>query len=53
MVDQPGDAPGTRANKIKGNLAGYVIAKHENAEPALLEEEIAELREWFKRGGDV
>ena len=57
MLDQPGEKPGAAAIK-KGNLVGYVIARHLDAtaqdeaaqEPVLLTSEIVALRSWFEDG---
>ena len=50
MVDEPGDAPGTRANAKWGSLAGYAIARHGTENPVLEEREIEALRKWFESG---
>ncbi|RDL40116.1 uncharacterized protein BP5553_00095 [Venustampulla echinocandica] len=51
MLDEPGDAPGTRASATRGSLAGYAIARHGTDNPVLEDREIEMLRRWFETGG--
>jgi hypothetical protein len=48
MVDAEGDVPGTRANKVHGNLVGYCIARHGLDNPPLEEREVEMLKAWFE-----
>lgn len=50
MLDEPGEPLGTKANKVHGNLAGYLIAKHNSPEAILTSAEIVELHQWFESG---
>lgn len=50
MIDGPGDELGSKAQQ-KGSLVAYVIARHETERPALSEEEVAMLKDWFEKGG--
>ena len=50
MNDGPGEELGSGAQQ-KGSLAGYVIARNGTERPALGEEEVVMLREWFEKGG--
>jgi len=51
MVDEPGDRPGTRANRKYGSLAGYAVATYGTENSALEEREVEMLRRWFESGG--
>ena len=47
MIDEPGTAPGTKANFVHGSLVGYCIARHGTDDPVLSDGEIVMLRDWF------
>jgi len=49
MIDNPGDGVGSKAVS-KGDLVGFMIARHDTENPALEDREIKMLREWFERG---
>ncbi|KAL9107688.1 MAG: hypothetical protein Q9187_008393 [Circinaria calcarea] len=50
MVDTQGQGVGIKAQRGV-SLAGYVIGRHGTERPALSEEEVGMLREWFESGG--
>ena len=47
MADAPGDAPGTAAQATAGSLVGFAIATYDTERPALTEDEVQLLRQWF------
>jgi len=47
MLDAPGMPPGTVAVRNRGSLVGHCIARHGTDDPALSDEEVDALRDWF------
>lgn len=48
-VDGPGERPGDKAAS-KGDLVGYLVARHGTSDPALDERDLDMLKEWFEKG---
>lgn len=53
MKDEGDQRPGTKATQQRGSLVGLIAARHGTSEPALTEDEVQELRDWFGQGGGL